>query len=405
MMYNFCNQSLGMLLGRAEIVMFLMALIGVLVVRQYIPGLVSYHRESVESPSKFDPIFVEVLKENTHITRDPSQADIVLPSGARPESAKRDQVLMHVSNENVMMDRNMLWKTFVKKGGRDYAKEFIPEIFVICNSSASDDYEIFLQKKIEWPSTMFRPFLLKSEAKNDIEGLYMSQADIEDLLRELKNNNLLTRIFSARLDAKAVFSLQYTVIQQLLLNPFIVMSRTFKLELYLAFTNRDGKTNGHLFPEGLVYWARTRWNKANKTIHNTIASRSMMRKGRTPAYSERIYARYPHTLQALMTSLGPTTSRKVFNDVLRVLKELCKNVSTEIGNEFEKNDTMNLYAVEVMIDEDHRAWLMQLDRPRELKEATRVETEVRKSAWQDVLKINNVLLDTTENRFKTIFEQ
>jgi hypothetical protein len=103
--------------------------------------------------------------------------------------------------------------------------------------------------------------------------------------------------------------------------------------------------------------------------------------------------------------MGPEKSRKIFNDVLRVLKELCKNASKEIGNEFEKNDTMNLYNVEVMVDENLRAWLMQIDRPRELKEATKIETEVRAAAWEDTLKINSVILNTTENRFKTIFEQ
>ena len=384
--------------------MVLLAILGVLILRQYMPSLVSFHDESGDS-KRYDPIFVEVLKKNTQITGNPSEADIVLPSGAGPGSVKRDQVLMHVSNEQVMMDRNMLWKLFMKKGGREYAREYIPEIFVICNTSASDDYEIFLQRKTEWPSTMFRPFLLKSEAKNDTEGLYMTQADIEDCLTEIKNNNLLTRVFSARLDAKAVFSLQYTVIQKLLMNPCIFLSRSFKLELYLAFTNRDGKTKAHLFPDGLVYWARTRWNTNNKTIHNTIASRRMMRKGRTTRYFERIYARYPHTLQRLMTCMGPEKSRKIFNDVLRVLKELCKNASKEIGNEFEKNDTMNLYNVEVMVDENLRAWLMQIDRPRELKEATKIETEVRAAAWEDTLKINSVILNTTENRFKTIFEQ
>ena len=393
------------MLSRKEILMVLFVILGVFVVRSYMPNLMTYHQDSQDSAKKHDPIFIEVLKKNTHITGDPGKADIVLPSRATPESAKVNQVLIHVSNEDVMMDRNMLWKMFVKKGGREYAREYIPEIFVICNSSASDDYETFLQRKTEWPSTMFRPFLLKNEAKNDTEGLYMSQADIEDLLREIKNNNLLTRIFSAKLDAKAVLSLQYTVIQKLLLNPCIFMSRSFKLELYLAFTNRDGKTKGHLFPEGLVYWARTRWNSSNKTIHNTIASRRMMRKGRTLQYYERIYARYPHTLQGLMTSMGPAKSRKIFEDVLRVLKELCKNASTDIGNEFEKNDTMNLYSVEVMVDENLRAWLMQIDKPRELREISKVESEVRAAAWEDVLKINNIMLNTTDNRFKTIFEQ
>ena len=393
------------MLSRKEILMVLFVILGVLVVRKYMPNLVTFHRDSHDSAQKYDPIFIEVLKKNTKITQDPHEADIVLPSKSAPDTAKVNQVLMHVSNEDVMMDRNMLWKMFVKRGGREYAREYIPEIFVICNSSASDDYETFLQRKTEWPSTMFRPFLLKSEAKNDTEGLYMTQADIEDLLRELKNNNLLARVFSSKLDAKAVFSLQYTVIQKLLLNPCIFMSRSFKLELYLAFTNRDGKTKGHVFSEGLVYWARTRWNPSNKTIHNAIASRRMMRKGRTSQHHDRIYSRYPHTLQGLMTAMGPAKSRMIFNDVLRVLKELCKNASTDIGNDFAKNDTMNLYFVEVMVDENLRAWLMQIDKPRELREASKIEKDVRAAAWEDVLKIHNTILTTIDSRFKTIFEQ
>lgn len=391
------------MLNRTETVILLLAVVGVLIVRQYIPELVTFHDSLIHQ--RYDPILVDVLKQKTLMTDNEKDADIVLPSSKTPESAKLDQVLLHVSNEDVMLNKTSLWDIFVKRGGRKYASEYIPEIFVISHSSASDDYETFLQKKIEWPSTMFRPFLLRSEARNDTEGVYMTQADIEDVLRELKNNNILTRVFSPRLKAKQVFSLQYTVIQKLLLNPYIYLSRSFKLELYLAFSNRDGKTKGHLFKDGLVYWARTRWNTMNKTMHNTVVSRSMMRKGRTKQYYERIYTRYPPTLRKLMTCLGPQESRIIFNDVLRVLKEFCRNCSTKIGNEFRQNDTMNLYVIEVMVDENGRAWLMQIDRPRELKKATDVETQIRAAAWEDLLKITNVLLSTTESRFSTIFEQ
>ena len=394
-LYSICI----MVLDRLEISILLFVLVGIILVREYMPKITSYLDGKHE-----DPAFLAVLHQHTKIVKDSSEADIVVPvESSTIASPQTGQVLIHVSNDKVIMDRNSLWKLFCRKGGRSFASEYIPEIFIICQDSASDDYEEFLKRKTEWPSLMFRPFILKNEAKNDTEGLYMTQSDLEDGLKELKNNNLLTRTFATQLGS--VYNLQYTVIQKVLSNPYIHMSRGFKLELYIAFTSEGGKTSGHCFHDGLVYWTRSRWNPNDQTIDNTVASRSLMRKGRTREKYERVYSRYPRTLQELMKALGNEKSRAMFSDVLRVLKKMCEVCCKEIGNEFTDNSTSGLYAVEVALDDKSRAWLLQISKPPGYSDTQAHETKLRTEVWEDLFKIQNVILTQNESKFSTIYEQ
>ena len=198
-LYSICI----MVLDRLEISILLFVLVGIILVREYMPKITSYLDGKHE-----DPAFLAVLHQHTKIVKDSSEADIVVPvESSTVASPQTGQVLIHVSNDKVIMDRNSLWKLFCRKGGRSFASEYIPEIFIICQDSASDDYEEFLKRKTEWPSLMFRPFILKNEAKNDTEGLYMTQSDLEDGAKGIEEQQLADQNFCDTVG----FCVQFTV--------------------------------------------------------------------------------------------------------------------------------------------------------------------------------------------------
>ena len=140
---------------RFEFIVLLLAGIGVLVLRSYMPVLKAFIAS--ESAHTYDPMFLDVLKQNSSKTAAHESADIVLPKPSQPSSdisARHGQVVVHVSNDAIILDRNRMWRLFMEAGGREYARQYIPEIFLVFEDSATDDFETFLIRKSQDPTML-----------------------------------------------------------------------------------------------------------------------------------------------------------------------------------------------------------------------------------------------------------
>ena len=101
---------------------------------------------------------------------------------------------------------------------------------------------------------------------------------MSDFIRQINNRNkYYTRQFSERIENyQRLNSIRYTIAQRFINNQLLINNHHFKVKCYLLITRYNQETNGYLYKNGHIYYAKERFNPLQINRFNTIASRNNM---------------------------------------------------------------------------------------------------------------------------------
>ena len=260
-------------------------------------------------------------------------------------------MLVHVSDDSAMLLSYRLWSVLERRLTRGGAGQIMPDTYIIREDSVSDDFAEFLSLRARDPAALYAPYILRSES-GDSDGLYMSQDDLEDIVREVSNNSLLTRTFASSFTSeREQYDMQYTVVQRAITDPMTILRRAFSMGIVLALSSASKKTRVYVHRNGLVRYARDLYIEGNANTGNCIPGEKLMVRGRTREEVESIYRSYPKDVQGVrvyMNSRGYDSSR-IFSTVLQLVRDVSGAIVEVVGNEFGQNTTINMYVMEVML--------------------------------------------------------
>ena len=339
-----------------------------------------------------------------------TKSDIYVPAtrGGTPIAGDVDasQVLVHVSDDSAMLLSYRLWSVLERRLTRGGAGQIMPDTYIIREDSVSDDFAEFLSLRARDPAALYAPYILRSE-RGDSDGLYMSQDDLEDIVREVSNNSLLTRTFASSFTSeREQYDMQYTVVQRAITDPMTILRRAFSMGIVLALSSASKKTRVYVHRNGLVRYARDLYIEGNANTGNCIPGEKLMVRGRTREEVESIYRSYPKDVQGVrvyMNSRGYDSSR-IFSTVLQLVRDVSGAIVEVVGNEFGQNTTINMYVMEVMLTSKGKAYVTGMKRASSIVGTAHDQT-VLERCWEDMLKIDNTLLNTRSNDFTLVYEQ
>ena len=339
-----------------------------------------------------------------------TSSDIYVPvmGGDRSSIGNVDasQVLVHVPDDSAMLLSYRLWTVLEKSLSRQGAGRVMPDTYIIREDSVSDDFAEFLSLRARDPAAVYAPYVLKSE-RGDSDGLYMSQDDLEDVVREISNNSLLTRTFVSSFSSEhEQYAMQYTVVQRAITDPLLIKRRAFSMGIVLALSSTSQKTRVYVHRNGLMKYARDLFIEGNASTGNCIPSEIMMVRGRTPEEVESIYGTYPRDVQELRMYMNDNgyDSSLIFAKVLQLVSDVSRVIVEVVGNEFDQNTTINMYLMEVMLTAGNRAYVTGMKRASSIL-GTRHDQSILERCWEDMLKIDNTLLNGRPNDFTLVYEQ
>lgn len=380
------------------------------------PTRLAFYSEDLR---KHDPLLIETLKENNfEETKEIGQNSDLLVSKPRNirKEMKRDadskihnilrfkKIILSLSNERRVTKKYFIWDSMEKKLGRDRAKLMMPETFNLKNPY---EYKMLLENINRENNPKF---ILKSE-RDGPNGLYISNNDYSDLIRQLNNvNGYYNNIFSPAFKRKNNLDKnRYTVAQRIVENPLTVNDRIFKMRVYVLIVKNMGKTYGYLFRNGHIFYAKEKWNPNNLNNYNSLASKEMMNHNRSQKQVELIYKNYPRTIQQLKKWLiaNDYDQIKLLDNIVEMSKVVCYICHQNVGNLVASvnNLSMDMFTLDVTIDENMKPWLLKMSRTKELKNPTESETIMRKKCWKDALRVSNLLRNIDgQNGFTLIWE-
>ena len=403
------------MLAANDLVILALFVLGIIYLRanRLVPILYSAH-------SHIDPSLKRVLESfDVRPTAHATVSDVVFPPPNTPDAKLPEikaqltpgQLVCLVSGEDKLDSHFNLWTAFENRFGRAKACKYMPESFIIRGDGVTDDYEEFLHQKMGDNRTIY---FLKNEV-GSIHGIYLSNADLADVLGELSNNTAAARNFAdvMRPDLAANMralapdkrdSSAYTTIQKCIRRPMLFKNRTFKLRLYLVFTNYQAQTACFLHRNGLVYYAKERYNPDVASPETVLASKRRMQKGRTSAEANRLYAPYPKTVQGLIGALKESghDASSLFSSIVDLVKTFQGVAKDHLGNLLPEHSTFHLYNIDVVVDQNLRPYLLKFNRATPPDKPTTIEEIVHRQAWEDALKIHRFVLDDRPSGFTRV---
>lgn len=276
-----------------------------------------------------------------------------------------------------MLKHFKLWESFQKKMGRQKAAQYIPESYSIHNTASAEFADLLDSERIRDANQ----FILKGEGSSLVEP-YIARQGLEDVLDSIKCNKLTARTFAPTAWTQSQLDLQkYTIVQKLIPDPMILGRRVFKIQVYLLLKHKSRVTSGFLHKNGLVYWARSRYNNENQTIDTLLASRANMYRGRSPDTIRQIYSGYPRTLQELSEQLTiQGLGQAVEHNLINALQALCYVLQDQASHFY------GLYAVDVALNKIGEAFLLKVKRCQKNQDINDFDDSVLSQVWKDAVQ-------------------
>lgn len=255
-----------------------------------------------------------------------------------------------------------VWGMYTSKLGRQAAARHVPECFRV----NTDDMRMLQQDKL--PAM----YLLRTDT-DDMRDAYVAARGLDEVLQALEFNEVSSRNFP-----ETPSNFRYTVVQRVLTDRMLIGRRAFGVRVFMLVSGSPRTASVH--ENGVVFWARRRYNPDALEGDMVLASHAGMVRERTPAEVSRVYAGHPQTLPALLQYLAFTgESLAARHSIDAALRKLCE---VAMGRP-ELQQVPQLYAVDLALDSAGAAWVLRMRSVRGPQAASPLEADIRKDILRD----------------------
>jgi hypothetical protein len=282
----------------------------------------------------------------------------------------KKQIIFGITGCDKIVSKNSLWRLILLKYGRKKASQLMPDTYLIYEPS---DMKLFQQtynpKKV---------YILKKNVQRQTG---------------LKITNNLQEIMSLKRNS------DYKLVQELLMDPFLLNKRKINLRIYLLIICHGKKRYGFIHKRGFMYYTPKFF------VKNTIERDINITSGYVP---RKIYEENPLTLKDFKKWLENNgyNSKKTFTNIKHLFYEIMEAISWPLCEmkSLEKNATFQLFGADVAPDENLGSRLIELNKGPDMGSKGKKDKEVKKKVQEDVFDLLNVIKARKKNEFQLIWK-
>lgn len=284
-----------------------------------------------------------------------------------------------IDDSDLMVAKEELWKTVVKKYGKKQAIKMMPKSYLL------DSQENINKFKDDFDSNKI--YIMKRNIQRQ-EGLNIINS-LPDILKIVEN------------DKNSEY--KYIIIQELLQNPYLISDRKINLRIYVLVVCKGDSMEVYMYNDGFMYYT------AEKFIHNSLESGPNI----TTGYIDRkVYEENPLTHQDFKKYLDdlkrPLTRKEkdilynngsLANYTFNNIQTLIKNVFAAYKNSIGKNKKLynnvkfQLFGVDVAISDTLDAQIMEINKGPDLGAKDKRDSDLKHNLVRNIFYIVNLNLD------------
>lgn len=311
------------------------------------------------------------------------ECDLFIPRGDKEMNMldfPDNTIISSVNNINELNKKHLLWYNLVNKWGMNTASQIIPPSFNILQKKDLRRFAVdYLYKKSS--------YILKNEQES-ARGILVS-------------NNL--RDITKHIIEKKELGYPITVIQKII-KSLLINKHVFKIRMFLLIKcdKKTGKKHFYLHSLGGMFYAPEKYSDHNMNNNNIIANGYWYNDIAQTDYIGFINDK-PKNLRELLNYFDKRgiNSKKMMRKVINLLVLIFKSVEDRIYTQSYKNDQFCILGFDIMIDDNHKPWIIEFNKGPSTKNYDDVNVyNSKKKVWGDIYKL---IEGNNDNNFKEIY--
>ena len=304
--------------------------------------------------------------------------DIYLPCGYNNienelkniKTNNNNQIIFGISGSDSIVSKNNIWFLLHSKYGREIAKKYMPNTFIIDKDS---DMKLF--RKNYNPN---KKYILKKNIQRQ-QGLKISN-NINEIYNLITDNS-------------------FRIIQEMLINPYCINGRKINIRVYMLVVCFNNKTKCYIHENGFMYYTYNKYNP------NSIEDKDNITSGYVP---RNVYKENPLTTKEFYKYLenkGENFKLLQKNINLLFFKVMdAINLSLCNLNKIKNNLTFQLFGADIAPDKNLNVHLIEINKGPDMSPKDNRDASVKFKVLEDILEKIGVINYNNKNEFKLIWE-
>lgn len=280
------------------------------------------------------------------------------------------QIIFGITGCDQIVSKNSLWTLIILKYGRKKASQLMPNTYLIYKPS---DMKLF-----QHTYNPQKVYILKKNVQRQTG---------------LKITNNLREIMSLQRDS------DFKLVQELLMDPFVLNKRKINLRIYLLIVCHGKKRYAFIHKRGFMYYT------PNFFVKNTLEKDINITSGYV---SREVYEENPLTLTDFKKWLEQNgySSNKCFHNIKHLFYEIMEAISWPLCEmkSLKKNTTFQLFGADVAPDENLGSRLIELNKGPDMGAKGHRDKELKRKVQEDVFDLLNVIKSQKKNEFQLIWK-
>ena len=356
-------------------IIVLICILGLLIYlsKNKMEGFISYKKcQGAHMPRVITDIFKDREFNETY-----NDYDLYLPCGYNYIENELKTIDKPNTNQNVfgitgcdsIVAKDTLWKQLYKYFGNS-AKKYAPKTYLVKDpvdmQSFSNDY------------SRGKKYILKKNIQRQ-EGIYISD-NKDDIIKTVKGDPA------------------YVIIQELLINPFLLNGRKINMRVYLLIICNKGNKKVYYHKNGFMYYTKNRLVKNTYDLDNMI----------TTGYVDRaVYDENPLTLDDFRKWLDKNgySSKKLDQKLMTLFKQIVMAIKDSIceGGNVKDSTTFQIFGTDIAPDPELNMKIMEFNKGPDMSFKDERDGEVKKKLNRDTFNLLGLYNYDEKNEFIRIY--
>ena len=323
-------------------------------------------------------------EEGVNLEQDLDKFDLYYPCGynkiekeLKQLSLKDYQNVFGICGCDTIASKSSLWKTLENYYGREKAREYMPESYILRNDEQLNNF-----KRIFDPS---RTYILKKNIQRK---------------KGIKISNNLNEIIKARND-------KFVLVQEKI-DSLIINKRRMNLRIYLVVKCREGYKELYMHDNAKCLYTSKDVDESKANGGTPEEFESLITNSYVTELT--IYNKNPLTLNQLceyITQNFNIPKEQLMATIEENLKVVFKALLTKLCNceNIHKNGQFQLFGADVILDQDLKPYILEINKGPDMKHKDEADRVLKKKVIFDTFNLMNVVKPKTadyQNMFRKL---
>lgn len=329
-------------------------------------------------------LYRQILEEEgVNLEQDLEKFDLYYPCGynkiekeLKSLTLKDYQNVFGICGCDTIASKSSLWKTLENYYGREKAREFMPESYILRNDEQLENF-----KRIFDPS---RTYILKKNIQRK---------------KGIKISNNLNEIVKARND-------KYVLVQEKI-DSLVINKRRMNLRIYLVIKCREGIKELYMHDNAKCLYTSKDIDESNLNSGTPEEFESLITNSYITELT--IYNKNPLTLNQLCDYVEEHYQIPKEQFLLSIEENL-KNVFTALlpklcnCDNIHKNGQFQLFGADVILDKELRPYILEVNKGPDMKHKDEADRQLKKKVIFDTFNLMNVV-KAKNNSYENMFRK